>query len=115
MFSLIVKINSIRILLALAAHFDFEVHQFDMKTTILHGIPHEDIYMKLLESLDIPKSNLQQVCKLQKSIYGLHQSSRAWYERLDTFLHHINFKQTKASPTIYIQILDNDNFIIFPI
>jgi hypothetical protein len=79
----------------------------------------KDIYMKLPESLDIPKSNLQQVCKLQNSIYGLHQSSRAWYERLDTFLHHINFKQTEASPTIYIQALDNDNFndnfIIFPI
>jgi len=45
-FSPIVKINSKRILLTLAAHFDFEVHQFDIKTTFLHGILHENIYMK---------------------------------------------------------------------
>jgi hypothetical protein len=70
-FSLIVKINSIKILLALDAHFDFEVHQFDIKTTFLHGIVHEDIYMKLPKGLDIPKSNLQQVYKLQMPIYGL--------------------------------------------
>jgi len=63
-FSLIVKINSIKILLALVAHFDFEFHQFDIKTTFLHGIVHEDIYMKLPKGLDIPKSNLQQVYKL---------------------------------------------------
>jgi hypothetical protein len=105
------KINSIRILLALAIHFDFEVHQFNIKTTFLH----ENIYMKLPKSLDISKSNLQQVWKLQKSIYDPHQSSKACYERLDTFLHHINFKQTEVGPTIYIQAHDNDNFIILAI
>jgi 6-phosphogluconolactonase (cycloisomerase 2 family) len=34
---------------------------------------------------------------------------------LDTFLHHINFKQTEANPTIYIQVHDNDNFIFLAI
>jgi hypothetical protein len=71
--------------------------------------------MKHPEGLDIPKSNLQQVCKLQKSIYGLHQSSKAWYERLDTSFHYINFKQIEANPNIYIQVHDNDNFIILAI
>jgi hypothetical protein len=70
--------------------------------------------MKLPEGLDIPKFDLQQVCKLQKSIYGLQQSSRAWYERFDTFFHYINFKQIEANPTIYIQVHDNNNFIILP-
>jgi hypothetical protein len=71
--------------------------------------------MKLPKGLDIPKFDIQQVCKLQKSIYGLHQSSRAWYERLDTFFHYINFKRVEVDPTIYIQVHDNDNFIILAI
>jgi len=71
--------------------------------------------MKLLVGLDIPKSHLQKVSKLQKSIYGLHQSSRAWYERLDTSFHYINFKRIEANPFIYIQVHDNDNFIILAI
>jgi hypothetical protein len=70
---------------------------------------------KLPEGLDIPKSNIQQVCKLQKSIYGLCQYSRVWYERLNTFLHHINFKRIEANPTIYTQGHDNDNFVILAI
>ncbi len=53
-FSPIIKINSICILLALVAHNDYEIHQFDVKTTFLNVILHEHIYMVILEGLTAP-------------------------------------------------------------
>ena len=45
-FSLVAKVTSIRLLLSIAASFDFEVEQMDVKTTFLHGDLEEEIYMK---------------------------------------------------------------------
>jgi hypothetical protein len=68
-FSPIVKINSICILLALVVHYDYEVHQFDVKTTFLNVILHEHIYMVILEGLTTP-SQPNLVSKLFKYIHG---------------------------------------------
>ena len=69
-FSLVVKLVSIRIVLALVALLDLELEKLDVKTTFLHGDLDEDIYMEQ------PKGFLQHqkgrlVCKLKKSLYGL--------------------------------------------
>ena len=45
-FSPVAKMTSIRFLLSLAATFDLEVEQMDVKTTFLHGDLNEEIYMK---------------------------------------------------------------------
>jgi len=62
-FSLVIKIDSIQIVLTLVTHFDFEVQQFDVKTTFLYGVfVHEEIFMELLEGLTTT-SNTSLVCK----------------------------------------------------
>lgn len=62
-FLLVIEINSIQILLTLATHFDFEVQQFDVKTTFLYGLfVHEETFMELLEGLKTT-SNTSSVCK----------------------------------------------------
>eukprot|EP00253_Pinus_taeda_P019706 PITA_19706 len=48
-FSPVAKVTSIRLLLSVAAVFDFEVEQMDVKTSFLHGDLEEEIYMKQLE------------------------------------------------------------------
>jgi hypothetical protein len=45
----VAKLTSIRFMLSVAATFDFEVEQMDVKTTFLHGDLEEQIYMKQLE------------------------------------------------------------------
>ena len=45
-FSHVAKVASIRLLLFVVAAFDFEVEQMDVKTTFLHGVLKEEIYMK---------------------------------------------------------------------
>ncbi|KAK1646346.1 hypothetical protein QYE76_064151 [Lolium multiflorum] len=44
----------------------------------------------------------QHVCKLQRSIYGLKQSPRAWYARLSARLFQLGFKSSKADTSLFI-------------
>lgn len=77
-FSPVAKVTSIRLLLSVAAAFDFEVEQMDVKTTFLHEDLEEEIYMKQPEGFAV-KGKKELVRKLKKSLYGLKQSPRMWY------------------------------------
>nr|CAN64686.1 hypothetical protein VITISV_013732 [Vitis vinifera] len=76
-FSPVSKKDSLRIILALVAHFDLELQQMDMKTAFLNGELEEEVYMKQPEGFSSSDGE-QLVCKLKKSIYGLKQASRQW-------------------------------------
>eukprot|EP00253_Pinus_taeda_P016439 PITA_16439 len=52
-FSVVAKVTSIRLLLFVAATFDFEVEQMDVKTTFLHGDLEEEIYLKQPEGFAV--------------------------------------------------------------
>ena len=70
-------IKSIQILLALAAHFDYEIWQMDVKTAFFNGNLVEEVYMTQHEGF-ASKDDQNKVCKLKRSIYGLKQASRSW-------------------------------------
>jgi hypothetical protein len=71
-FSPVAKLNSIRFLLSIAAAFDLEVEQMDVKISFLHGDLEEEISMKQPEGF-VVKGKKELVCKLTKSLYGLKQ------------------------------------------
>ena len=75
-------LKSIRILLSNVATLDLEIWQMDVKTVFLNGSLAESIYMMQPEGF-IGKGQVEKVCKLQKSIYGLKQASRSWNIRFD--------------------------------
>ena len=77
-FSPIYKKDSLRIIMALVAHFDFDLHQMDVKTTFLNGNLEEEVYMKQPKGFSSSEGE-HLVCKLRKSMYGLKQASRQWY------------------------------------
>ncbi|RVX16189.1 Retrovirus-related Pol polyprotein from transposon TNT 1-94 [Vitis vinifera] len=67
--------DSFRLVMALVAHFDLELHQMDVKTAFLNGDLSEKVYMSQPEGLkENGKENM--VCRLKRSIYGLEQASR---------------------------------------
>ena len=73
-FSPISKKDSLRIIMALVVHFDFDLLQMDVRTTFLNGNLEEEVYMKQLEGFSSSEGE-HLVCKLKKSIYGLKQAS----------------------------------------
>ena len=64
-----------RIIMALVAHYDLELHQMDVKTAFLNENLEKNIYMAQLKGFVI-KGKERMGCRLKKSIYGLKQASR---------------------------------------
>jgi hypothetical protein len=87
--------DSFRVVMALVAHFDLELHQMDVKTTFLNGELAEDVYMFQPEGFaEAGKEHL--VCKLNKSIYGLKQASRQWYLKFDQVVTSFGFNENAS-------------------
>ena len=78
----VARFSSIRLLLAIGAHYDLEIHQMDVKTAFLNGDLEHEIYMCQPEGHQV-EGQEQLVCKLNKSLYGLTQAGRSWYEKID--------------------------------
>ena len=69
-YSLVTRINSIRMIIAITALRNLEIHQMDVKTAFLNGDLDGEIYIEQLESFITPEQE-KKVCKLVKSLYGL--------------------------------------------
>jgi len=86
----VVKLTSLRIILALAAAWDYEVDQTDIKRASLLAKLDEEIYMDIPEGLEVAKEGTsngkRKVCKLLKGLYGLKQSGRMWNQEWDRHL-----------------------------
>jgi hypothetical protein len=102
-FSPVAMLKSIRILLSIAAHFDYEIWQMDVKTAFLNGYIQEEIYMEQPQGFISPE-NKSKVCKLMKSIYGLKQASRCWNIRFDELIKAFGFSQNMDEPCVYKKI-----------
>ena len=96
----VVRLESLRMMLALAVQHDLELHQVDVTTAFLNGTLEEEVFMKQPEGFVVPGSE-ELVCRLKKSIYGLKQSPRCWNLALDSKLKEIGFSQSSHDPCIY--------------
>ena len=54
-FSLVAMLKSVRFMLAIAAFYDYEIWQMDVKTAFLNGFPKEELYMMQPEGFVDPK------------------------------------------------------------
>jgi hypothetical protein len=56
-----------------------------VKTTFLNGELEEKIYMTQSDGF-VVKGQVDKLCKLQKSLYGLKQATKQWHEKFDVTL-----------------------------
>lgn len=101
-FAPVVRHTSIRYLLALAVKYNLYIEQMDAITAFLQGDIDTEIYMLQ------PPSYVygEEVCKLNKSIYGLKQASRQWNLKLTSVLKELGLKSTPVDPCIYHKTYD---------
>ena len=101
-FAPVAKMSTVRTLISLAVNKDWKLHQLDVKNAFLHGELMEEVYM------DVPPGfgtiqTVGKVCKLRKSLYGLKQSPRAWFDRLRRAMVGMGYQQTNADHTVFFR------------
>lgn len=97
-FSPVMKMDSIRIILSLAAFYKLDIAHFDVKTAFLYGDLKEELYLEQPEGFC---DGTGKVCRLFKGLYGLKQASRAWNNKLHGFLTEFGFQQVKSDHCVY--------------
>lgn len=121
-FSPVIRHSTLRLLFALSVQYGMDVTHLDITTAFLNGNLKENIFMYIPEGLIVKGSN--KVFKLKKAIYGLKQSSLAWYEKVEETLCNLGYCKSKLEPCVFIKNHNNnsikiivgiyvDDFIIF--
>ena len=73
--------TNLRLLLGVVVTEDLELEQLDVETTFLHEDLDKDIYMSQLAGFMEMGEECHLVCRLKKSLYGLKQALRMWYQK----------------------------------
>ena len=97
-FAPVARIETVKVLLALAAHSGWEVHHMDVKSAFLNGDLWETVYVQQPPGFIVGKGDK---VRLRKALYGLRQAPRAWNFKLDKELSALGFVRSKLDNTVY--------------
>ena len=99
-FAPVAKFTSIRVILSIAAVLNLEIHQMDVKCAFLNGDLDKEIYMDVPEGVETSAD--EHFCRLRRSLYGLKQSPRCWYAKIDCVLiEEMHFTRLESDHAIY--------------
>ena len=109
LFAAVAHKDSIRVFLSIVNYFDMECDQVDIKAAFLNGHLDETIYLEPPEGSDIPSDK---VLLLNKSLYGLRQSSRQFNQALDTWLRSQGLTPTRADSCFYVRRREGETLML---
>lgn len=105
------RLETIRLILALAAKNCWEVHHLDVKTAFLNGEIQEEVYVTQPEGF-VKRGKENLVYRLLKAFYGLRQAPRAWYSKLNKCLEDFGFVRCPYEQAVYTRAMGNDVLIV---
>ena len=83
-FAPVVCLETIHLLISLAAQNQWKIFQMDVKSAFLNGYLEEEVYLE--QPFDyVVKGQENKFLKLKKALYGLKQAPRAWNGRIDKY------------------------------
>ncbi|WVZ58492.1 hypothetical protein U9M48_008764 [Paspalum notatum var. saurae] len=99
-FAPVARMESVRVLLAVAAQRGWAVHHMDVKSAFLNGELAEEVYVVQPPGF-IAAGHEDKVLRLHKALYGLRQAPRAWNAKLDMSLKKLGFAKSECEPGLY--------------
>ena len=102
-FTPVCRLQSIHMMLAIAAELDYGVLMLDVQTTFLNTDVEKEVYVKMVPGYETyDKSGVPFVMKLKKGIYGLRQSPKNSFGTMDDHLSSIGLRSLKSDPCVYV-------------
>ena len=109
-FAPVARIETVRLLIALAAQKGWQVHHMDVKSAFLNGDLREEVYVQQPPGF-VVKGSSDKVLKLKKALYGLRQAPRAWNAKLDSELLRLGFVKNPLEHAVYRRS-NQDGFLL---
>uniref|UniRef100_A0A2N9F358 Uncharacterized protein n=1 Tax=Fagus sylvatica TaxID=28930 RepID=A0A2N9F358_FAGSY len=110
-FSPVARLNSVRILLSFAVSHSWPLYQLDIKNAFLHGDLKEEVYMDQPPGYVVAGSE-HLVCRLQKTLYGLKQSPRAWFDRFSAVVLGYGFQRSTSDHSVFVRHSSNGTIVL---
>jgi Reverse transcriptase (RNA-dependent DNA polymerase) len=101
-FAPVAQLETVRLLISIAAHGGWEVHHMDAKSAFLNGDLKEEVYVIQPSRFKI-KGEEHKVLKLYKVLYSLRQAPRAWNSKLDKSLRTLDFERCSLEHVVYMR------------
>ncbi|KAJ9689323.1 hypothetical protein PVL29_014817 [Vitis rotundifolia] len=99
-FSPVAKIASVRLFLSMAAMCHWPLYQLDIKNAFIHGELLEEVYMEQPPGF-VAQGESGLVCKLRRSLYGLKQSPRVWFERFSSVVQEFGMLRSETNHSVF--------------
>ncbi|EOY08968.1 Uncharacterized protein TCM_024268 [Theobroma cacao] len=99
-FSPVAKLTFVRLFISMVATYDWPLHQLDIKNAFLHGDLQDEVYMEQPLGL-VAQGEYGKVCHLQKCLYGLKQSPRAWFGKFSEVVQEFGMKKSKCDHSVF--------------
>lgn len=110
-FAPVTCLETVRLLLALAAQSSWEVHHLDVKTAFLNGEIKEEVFVSQPEGY-VQKGKEHMVYRLLKALYGLRRAPRAWYSKLNQCLENMGFVRCHYEHAVYSKREDGELMVV---
>lgn len=108
-FSPVISMTALRLIFVTIINENLQAFTLDVKTAFLNGKLEETIYMDQPKGYD---DSSGKKCRLKKSLYGLKQSPRQWYQKFLNFVMKLDFRQLDSEPCIFIRKLNGKKIIL---
>ncbi|GJU94362.1 retrovirus-related pol polyprotein from transposon TNT 1-94 [Tanacetum coccineum] len=110
-FAHVARLEAVQMFIAYTAHKNITIFQMDVKTAFLNGPLKEEVYVSQPEGFIDPEFP-DHVYRLKKALYSLKQASRAWYDKLSSFLIEQGFTKGIIDPTLFTRRHGEDILVV---
>ncbi|CAM8902581.1 unnamed protein product [Rhodiola kirilowii] len=111
-FAPVVKMTTVRTVIALASSKNWPLFQLDVDNAFLHGALDEEVYMSFPPGFFKQEKHMGMVCKLNKSLHGLKQAPRQWFSRFSDALLTYGFQQSSQDHSLFTYNHNGDFLIL---
>ena len=110
-FAPVARLETIRIVISLAAQKDWMIYQLDVKSAFLHGEIHEEVFVEQPPGYE-QKGKESKVYRLKKALYGLKQAPRPWYSRIESYFIKEGFNKCPYEHTLFTKTAEGGKILI---